>query len=201
MCTFLFILLFGIWASVKIEQITYHNFSTEELANLHSSAIKGDSTAFERLSGILRSIAFDYFKLKMSAGVIKNIDDADDLANNVYLAFAGQYEKVENLENWLRRVLFLTMVNFYKKRKSHQQYEYSDAIKHETDTQNSEELVDANIAVDMLNSLKEQKKSIIRMKFWEGLKFGKIAAELGKNESAVKKMFYRTMEELKEKLE
>ena len=51
-------------------------------------------------------------------GKIRNIDDVDDLANNVYLSFAEQYQNIENLEFWLRRVLFLNFVSWYKKNNS-----------------------------------------------------------------------------------
>jgi len=61
--------------------------------------------------------------------------------------------------------------------------------------------LDSKKAVEILNELSEKKRNIIRMRFWEGLKFSEIAEKLGKNEAAVKKMFYRTLEEIKEKLE
>jgi len=38
------------------------------------------------------------------------------------------------------------------------------------------------------------------MRFWEDLKFAEIAENLGKSEDAIKKMFYRTIDELKIKI-
>ncbi len=39
------------------------------------------------------------------------------------------------------------------------------------------------------------------MRFWEGMKFSEIAEKLDRSESAIKKMFYRSIEEVKNKLE
>ena len=39
------------------------------------------------------------------------------------------------------------------------------------------------------------------MRYWEEFKFAEIAAKLGKKEAAVKKMFYRTIDEIKLMLE
>ncbi|MGE5811815.1 MAG: hypothetical protein ACM339_09950 [Ignavibacteria bacterium] len=38
------------------------------------------------------------------------------------------------------------------------------------------------------------------MRFWEELKFSEIAENLNKTEDAVKKMFYRTIDELKSRI-
>jgi len=52
-----------------------------------------------------------------------------------------------------------------------------------------------------MNTLSEEKQEIIKLRFWGDLKFNEIAEKLNKNEAAVKKMFYRTLVELKDKLE
>ena len=41
----------------------------------------------------------------------------------------------------------------------------------------------------------------MRLRIWGELKFSEIAEQLNKSEFAVKKMFYRTLEEIKGKLE
>ena len=60
--------------------------------------------------------------------------------------------------------------------------------------------VDAEKILSLLNTLSEEKQKILKMRFWEDLKFAEIAENLNKSEDAVKKMFYRTIEELKIKL-
>ncbi|RPI76262.1 MAG: sigma-70 family RNA polymerase sigma factor, partial [Ignavibacteriales bacterium] len=60
--------------------------------------------------------------------------------------------------------------------------------------------VDAEKILSVLDTLSEDKQKIIKMRFYEDLKFAEIAEILYKSEDAVKKMFYRTIEELKNKL-
>src|SRR4030066_808304 len=94
------------------------NFTQKELNELFTDARNGNSKAFESLSGHVRHISYSYFLSKYRQGRIINKEDVDDLSNNVYLSFAEQYHKIENLEFWLRRVLFLNFVNWYKKNRA-----------------------------------------------------------------------------------
>lgn len=66
---------------------------------------------------------------------------------------------------------------------------------------NSSALIDAESVLTILNTLSEEKQEIVKLRFWGDLKFSEIAEKLNKNEAAVKKMFYRTLLELKDKLE
>ncbi len=49
--------------------------------------------------------------------------------------------------------------------------------------------------------LSDEKQKIIKMRFWGDLKFHEIAEKMNKSEAAIKKMFYRTLLEVKNKLE
>ena len=57
--------------------------------------------------------------------------------------------------------------------------------------------LDVEKILKLLNNLGEEKQAVIKMRFWEGSKFSEIAEHLNKSEDAVKKIFYRTIEELK----
>lgn len=170
------------------------------MSELISSAKDGNSKAFDKLSGYVRDISYSYFLSKHHLGKIRNLEDVDDLSNNVYLSFAEQYHKIENLEFWLRRVLFLSFINFYKKQKSQRVFELDEAFYVEQKELNPGDKIDAEKIVEILNTLSEEKQAIIKMRFWEGLKFSEISEKINKSEDAVKKMFYRTIEELKNKL-
>ncbi len=128
------------------------------------------------------------------------MEDVDDLSNNVYLSFAEQYHKIESLENWLRRVLFLTFINWYKKSKKRKTFELDEAYYIEQKKEHPSVKLDAEKIVSILNNMSDDKQQIIKMRFWGDMKFAEIAENLGKSEDAVKKMFYRTIEELKIKL-
>jgi RNA polymerase sigma factor (sigma-70 family) len=62
-------------------------------------------------------------------------------------------------------------------------------------------MIDAESVLSMLSTLSEEKQDIVKLRFWGDLKFNEIAEKLNKNEAAVKKMFYRTLLEIKDKLE
>lgn len=182
---------------MKFENLNYINFSQKELGEIFVSAKSGDSKAFEKLSGYIRNISYSYFESKYRLGKIINLDDAQDLTNNVYLSFAEQYQNIENIEFWLRRVLFLNYINWYKKSKEKKVYELDEARYLEHNETNPGDVVDAHNILEAVEKLSEEKQRIIKMRFWENLKFAEIADILNKSEDAVKKMFYRTIEELK----
>lgn len=179
------------------QKLNYINFSKNELDELFSEAKKGDSSSFSKLSGKIRDISYSYFLSKLRHGKIPNVEDVDDLSNNVYLSFAEQYHRIENLENWLRRVLFLTFVNWYKKSKKRKTFELDEAYYIEQKNEHPSIKIDAEKILSILNTLSSDKQQIFKMRFWEDLKFAEIAENLGKSEDAIKKMFYRTIEELK----
>jgi len=161
----------------------------------------GDSKAFADLSRIVREISYSYFLSKHRLKKIINIDDVDDLTNNVYIAFAEQYQNIENAENWLRRVLFLTYVRWYKKSKARMTYDLHENIQSNESESLGSDMIDANTALAALEKLSPEKQEIIKLRFWGDLKFSEIAEKLNKNEAAVKKMFYRTLLEIKQDLE
>ncbi len=182
------------------EKLNYINFTQKELDFLFNSAREGDSKAFNELSVYVRNISYSYFNSKYNQGKIINKEDVEDLSNNVYLSFAEQYHKVENLEFWLRRVLFLNFVNWYKKNKIRKMIDIDEVYYLKENSSNPGDTVDADKILSVLKLLSEDKQKIIKLRFYEDLKFNEIAEILNKSEDAVKKMFYRTIEELKDKL-
>lgn len=62
-------------------------------------------------------------------------------------------------------------------------------------------IIDSERVLSLLHTLSEEKQEIVKLRFWGDLKFNEIAEKLNKNEAAIKKMFYRTLLELKNKLE
>jgi RNA polymerase sigma-70 factor (ECF subfamily) len=116
----------------------------------------------------------------------------------VCISFYENLNRIDNIENWLRKVLYFKFVSFYKKSRSRQTFELNTAIHKSVDPDVSIPL-DSEIVLTQLNRLSEDKRLIIRQRFWEGLKFQEIAENMNKSEAAVKKMFYRTLDELKNK--
>lgn len=185
---------------MNYRQFDHINFSQKELETLFNAAREGDPEAFNKLSGIVRHISYSYFLSKHRQGKIISKDDVDDLANNVYLSFAEQYEKIDNLEFWLRRVLFLNFINWYKKSKARRTIDIEDAYYLESEGSNPSDTIDAQKIITLVEKLGGDKQKIIKMRFYEDMKFSEIAENLGKSEDSVKKMFYRSLEELKSKI-
>lgn len=179
------------------KNLTYINFTENEIKGLFYSAKSGDNSAFEQISAIVRHLAHTYFTSKYRLGKIANLDDVDDLSNEVFLTFAKQYQNIENLEKWLRRVLFLTFAGFYKKNKERKTYNIDDFHHLEDKDNSSADKIDTGHILSYIEKLSDDKQKLLKMRFWEELKFSEIAQRTNKSEDAVKKMFYRTIEELK----
>ena len=186
---------------MKKKSSTFHNFSKEELLKLLADSKTGSSESFQKLSATIREISYSYFNSKYNLKRINYKEDVEDLTQNVYLTFAEQYQNINNIENWLRRVLFLTFVNWYSKSQKNKAFELDESYYINESSYDSHENLDVEKIISTMNTLTERKQSILKLRFWGGLKFSEIAEKLGKKEAAIKKMFYRTIEEIKEKLE
>lgn len=184
----------------KKKSYHYSNFSKDELNELLEKSKNGESQSFSSLSAIIREIAFSYFDSKYKLGKLNSTDDAEDLSQNIYITFSKQYQNIDKIEFWLRKVLFLTFVSFYKKNAKQNHFEFDEEFYREKEENDFGKSLDAQKIVEVINQLDEKKQNIIKLRFWGGLKFSEIAEKIESNEAAVKKMFYRTIEELKKKL-
>jgi len=122
------------------------------------------------------------------------------LTQSVYLSFAEQYHNIEEIEKWLRRVLFLNFVKWYKTNKRKSTFQLKDNIPNPDNSVDSSTMVDADTILSILDTMSGEKREIVKLRFWGDLKFTEIAEKLNKNEAAVKKMFYRTLLDIKDKL-
>ena len=157
--------------------------------------------SFAKLSGFVRQISYSYFLSKHNQKRIANRDDVDDLTQSVYLSFAEQYQNINEPEKWLRRVLFLNFIRWYKANKSRSFSQLKESLPAPDNLNESTAIIDSERVLSFLNTLSEEKQEIVKLRFWGDLKFNEIAEKLNKNEAAIKKMFYRTLLELKNKLE
>ena len=80
-------------------------------------------------------------------------------------------------------------------------FEINEEITVDDSNLRTDEGFDVNAILKILDTLSEEKQEIVKMRFWGDLKFAEIAEKLNKNEAAIKKMFYRTIEEIKNKLD
>lgn len=97
--------------------------------------------------------------------------------------------------------MFLNFVKWYKVNKRKRTSELQDNLPIHDNSIESSTLVDADTILTVLDTMSEEKQEIVKLRFWGDLKFAEIAEKLHKNEAAVKKMFYRTLLDIKERLE
>ena len=92
-------------------------------------------------------------------------------------------------------------MRWYKQNNQRRTIELNEDITVDDSNLRTDEGFDVNAILKILDTLSDEKQEIVKLRFWGDLKFSEIAEKLNKNEAAIKKMFYRTIEELKNKLE
>jgi RNA polymerase sigma factor (sigma-70 family) len=162
-------------------------------------AQKGSYYEFGELSQYVRDISESYFLTRYKQKEITKIDDVGDLTNGVFLAFAEEYRKIENLGYWLKRMLFLTFIRWDKKRKIRNSKMLNSIMSTGNNGAEAKELLAAQVT-KVLNSLTEEKQKIVRLRFWAHLDFKQIAVYLNKSEAVVRKSYFNTLLALKNRL-
>lgn len=96
--------------------------------------------------------------------------------------------------------MFLTFVRFYKQSNLKRTTQLKESITADDLNLGTDQQHDVDAILKEIDTLSEEKQEILKLRFWGDLKFNEIAEKLNKNEAAVKKMFYRSIEEIKNKL-
>lgn len=103
------------------------------------------------------------------------------------------------MDYWLRRMLFITFIRWYKKKKIRTSRKLNSIVNAGNNGTEDIELLAAQVT-KALNSLTEEKQKIVRLKFWAHLDFKQIAEYLNKSEAVVRKSYYNTLLALKNRL-
>lgn len=177
-------------------KLSYQTFKKADLDLLVTKSKAGDELSFGNLASIVHQLAFGYFESKYRLGKIRNLEDAEDLAQNVYIAFQNQFTEIDNVENWLRRVLFLNFINYYKKSKAHKFYDVDEVLRKKKVAEDHGSSFDVQMILGVLKTLSEEKQVVLKMRIYDDLSFPDIADEINKSVDAVKKIYYRTIEEI-----
>lgn len=137
-----------------------------------------------------------YYRLAYS--YVHNEADAEDIVQNgAYKALRSSktLRKPEYAKTWIYRIMLNEIFSFLKQPKT-ESYEYmQDELGIE-----AEQVEDAYTDVDLqhaLDSLPEQDKAIVVMKFFEDKRLEEIADILNENLSTVKSRLYRSMKKLR----
>ncbi|MBR5596760.1 MAG: sigma-70 family RNA polymerase sigma factor [Lachnospiraceae bacterium] len=140
-----------------------------------------------------------YYRLAYS--YVKNEADACDIVQNgAYKALRSSHtlQQQDYAKTWVYRIMLNEIFAFLKIPK-HDSYEYLQESKgYEAEyTQDNYSDIDLKNALD---TLQEEEKAIITMKYFEDKKLEEIAEILEENLSTVKSKLYRSMKKLKIRL-
>lgn len=136
-----------------------------------------------------------YFRLAYS--YIHNDDDAADIVQN------GAYKAIKNSSSlkeeayaatWLYRIMINEIFTFFKQKKT----ESIEAVSEEPGREDNYEDIDLKRA---LETLPEEERMIVELKYFEELKLEEIAVIMDENVNTIKSRLYRSIRKLKLQLE
>ena len=144
---------------------------------------------------ILLSNYNQYYRLAYS--YVQNGDDASDIVQN------GAYKAIRNVRSlrheeyastWLYRIMLNEIFTFCKKQKSN----ITSFIQLEQATEDSYEDIDLRRA---LETLSDEERMIVELKYFEDMKLEEIAEIMNENLSTVKSRLYRSLRKLRLELD
>lgn len=141
-----------------------------------------------------------YYRLAYS--YVHNEADAEDIVQNgAYKALRSSktLRNPEYAKTWIYRIMLNEIFNFLRQHKA-ESYEY---MQEEMGIE-AEYVEDTYTDIDLqraLDSLPEQDKAVVIMKFFEDKKLEEIADILNENTNTIKSRLYRSMKKLRIKLE
>lgn len=172
---------------------------THDEASLTARALTGDRDAFEQLFGCYREVL-----LAMLTRMAGNSYDAGDLLQETFIkAFLNisKYDSRYRFSQWIATIARNTFIDHYRQRNA-----YDDMV--QVDPSGTGDLVVDNpeelIIIDErrrqmehdIDSLGENYRKIIDMRYYQGLSYEEIAEELGIPVGTVKTRLFRAKERL-----
>lgn len=154
-----------------------------------------DKQKEQKIEKILLENYNRYFRLAYSY-VHNEADAADIVQNGAYRAIAGSHglRKEEYASTWVYRIMLNEVFRFCKGRKNTVSME---EILEEKGTEDVYENFDLRRALD---SLSQEDKAVIELRYFEDRKIEDIAEILGENVNTVKSRLYRGIKKLRLKL-
>lgn len=142
---------------------------------------------------------------RIAYSYVKNKDDALDIVHDAVvkmLTNISSLKKIEYFSTWFYRILINeALMKLRKNKRIHCDFfEKVDETKAEIvyNTETQEEYLDLYNAMD---KLAPKYKTIIILKYYEGLKFSEIGNILGISENTAKSRLYKAISELRDTLE
>jgi RNA polymerase sigma-70 factor (ECF subfamily) len=136
---------------------------------------------------------------------IGNVHEAEDLTAQTFLAAFESFDKFrqdEHFTSWLFSIARHKAMDHFRRRKSAPAIEEMHEIPVENDPLNAvTQSEQAQAMALIIQAIPEKDCELLRLRFLADMSFPEIARFLHRNESAVKKSFYRLLKKLHDQLE
>ena len=152
-------------------------------------------TKEKQVEHVLLSEYNRYYRLAFSY-VHNEADACDIVQNGAYKAIRAS-KNLKNIEyagTWVYRIMLNEIFDFCRKRK----FESIDELEWEQGVEDTYENFDLKVA---MQTLSEQERMIVELKYFEGLKLEEISELMNLTVSTVKSKLYRSMKKLRVQLE
>ena len=187
-----------------MSSITGLELSLKSESDLISLACNGDSDAFGVLYEKYIEQIYNYIYFRTSNG-----KDAEDICSRVFIRALNHIEKYEDrgypFSAWLYRIAHNLVVNWYRDRERSNEVSLSDQYPPPMVDGSVEERIEKEDETEALlriiRDLPEDRKELLILKHVEGLTNDEIGKIMDRTEGAVKALYHRTLESLRDDYE
>ncbi|OGS20086.1 MAG: hypothetical protein A2252_08645 [Elusimicrobia bacterium RIFOXYA2_FULL_39_19] len=162
------------------------------LLEIIQKAKNNDLPALEFLCAHFYNRIYNYIHYK-----VDNSEDAKDLTNEVFVRMVKSIASQSgDFKTWLYKIAANLVIDFYRQKASRKNTMagYEEFTKTGISTAPAFESLEY---LEALNTLTEEQKEVVRLRFAEGFDTNEIAEILQKTPNAVKALQFRAMEKLK----
>ncbi len=126
----------------------------------------------------------------------------DDIVSDVFLKAYRHYDSTRPTHKaWLVTIARNTIVDYYRKSGRELPGEVPESLTFMTVLEDLEHDLERACLKSALSQLDSEQFELINLRFFGGLKFKEIAVVLGTKQANIKTRFYRTLEQLRKKVE
>ena len=173
-------------------------------SELVSLACDGDTDAFGALYEKYIDQIYNYIYFRTS-----NVKDAEDICSRVFMRALHHIKRYEDrgypFSAWLYRIAHNLVVNWYRDRERSDEISLSEQYPPPTMDGDIEDRIEKENETELLMSviqrLPEDRKELLILKHVEGLTNTEIGQIMDRTEGAVKALYHRTLESLRDDYE
>ena len=170
-------------------------------SELIAQACDGDADAFGALYEKYIDQIYNYIYFRTS-----NVKDAEDICSRVFIRALHHIERYEDrgypFSAWLYRIAHNLVVNWYRDRERSDEVSLADQYPPPTMDGNVEDRLEKDNETEellaVIHGLPDDRKELLILKHVEGLTNTEIGQIMDRTEGAVKALYHRTLESLRD---